>query len=392
MTTAIQKNEDPKSLKGWLSTDYFKEQIRIALPAHMKPDRFVRVALTALLKTPKLAECSRESVIECFLNLSQMGLEADGRRAHLIPYGDKCTLIIDYKGIVELVRRSGEVTYIHADVVHENDSFEYIFGTGAFLKHKPAITNRGKPICAYSFIKLKDGSEDFDVMDVESIEKTRSRSRAARSGPWVTDWSEMAKKTIFRRHSKWLPLSPELRDKIEMDDEPLTEQEQFASATVMSSSKSNLLSSPPIEQPISPAAVEEPRPVRRGRPPKSEIPTAPVAAPVVMPAPEPEPEPPAPAPDEGPDLFAPAAPKPEPVSDPTAVVPVAWSEDGVISVQNLRQALRGIGIPEIKLVDWMKAQMMMNSRQTEIAHAANSKLKIICEKFPEIVQEIQQGV
>jgi recombination protein RecT len=51
--------------------------------------------------------------------------------------------------------------------------------------------------------------------DVESI---RSRSKAGKSGPWVTDWNEMAKKTVFRRASKWVPLSPEVRDQIERED------------------------------------------------------------------------------------------------------------------------------------------------------------------------------
>ncbi len=71
-------------------------------------------------------------------------------------------------------------------------------------------------------------------MSIEDVEKIRSRSRSGNSGPWVTDFDEMAKKTVFRRHSKWLPLSPELRDKIEKDDEPLTDQERFASAKPVS--------------------------------------------------------------------------------------------------------------------------------------------------------------
>jgi recombinational DNA repair protein RecT len=164
------------------------------------------------------------------MELSAMGLEPDGRRAHLVPYKDECTLLLDYKGIAELVRRYADVVHIHCDVVGENDHFEYRFGTGGKLEHVPSISDRGRIYCAYSYVRLKDGSEEFDVMGTEDIERTRSRSRAANDGPWVTDWNEMAKKTVFRRHSKTLPLSPDLRDAIEHDDEVYTEQERFAAA------------------------------------------------------------------------------------------------------------------------------------------------------------------
>lgn len=231
---ALQKAEaappSPRTVREWIATDSFKEQVKLALPKHLTPDRFTRIALTAFNRTPKLADCTKESVFQCLLDLSALGLEPDGRRAHLIPYGNKCQLIIDYKGIVDLVRRSGEVAYIHADIVCENDEFDYAFGTGAFLKHKPNLQKRGKSKCVYSYVRLKDGSEDFDVMSMEDVENVRKKSRSGNSGPWVDHFNEMAKKTVFRRHSKWLPLSSELREKIEQDDEPLTEQERFNAA------------------------------------------------------------------------------------------------------------------------------------------------------------------
>lgn len=233
---ALTVKSTKKTIKDYLQSDDFKLAVAKSLPKHCTPERFTRVALTALMRVPKLAECTQESLFRCMLDLSALGLEPDSRRAHLIPFRDNktnttvCTLIVDYKGIVELVRRSGEVVYIHADVVGENDEFDYAFGSGAFLKHKPAFSDRGKIKCAYSFVRLKDGSEDFDVMGVDEIEKVRNRSRSGNNGPWVTDWNEMAKKTVFRRHSKWLPLSYELRSAIEKDDEPLTEQERFAAA------------------------------------------------------------------------------------------------------------------------------------------------------------------
>lgn len=219
-SSAVSHPGGPKDIQALLNSEQFKRAVASALPVHLKPERFIRVALTALMRTPKLRECTQESLFKCLLDCSAMGIEPDGRQAHLIPYGKECTLVIDYKGIVELVRRSGDVSYIHADVVYEGDEFDYAFGTGAFLKHKPSMDDRGDKVRgAYSFVKLKDGSEDFIVLSKSDIEKVRKRSRSANNGPWVTDWDEMAKKSAFRRHSKWLPIGRELRDAIEKDND-----------------------------------------------------------------------------------------------------------------------------------------------------------------------------
>lgn len=188
----------------------------MALPKHMTADRFVRVALTALLKTPKLADCTPESVIQCMLNCSALGLEPDGRRAHLIPYANVCTLIVDYKGIVELAKRSGDVSGVFAQVVCENDSFQWQNGE---VTHQIDWRNdRGTMYAAYATITFKDGSKQTDVMTKAEIDAIRRRSKAGNSGPWVTDYNEMAKKTVFRRASKWITLSPEVAEALERED------------------------------------------------------------------------------------------------------------------------------------------------------------------------------
>lgn len=222
---ALQKSQGGKlattgkpTTMDLLKGDAFKERIMNALPKHLAPDRMVAVALTCINKTPKLAQCDQNSFFQAMLSLSQLGLEPDGRRAHLIPYGDQVQLIIDYKGLVELAMRSGQVSNIHADVVCENDVFEYDMGD--IKVHKIDFKKeRGEMYAAYSICTFKDGTRKCEVMSKSEIEKIRNRSRAGKAGPWVTDFNEMAKKTAFRRLSKWLPLSPELRDAFEKDDD-----------------------------------------------------------------------------------------------------------------------------------------------------------------------------
>lgn len=211
-------SKKPATIREIIEGDGFKLQVAKVLPSVLPPERFVRIAVTAMLKTPKLAQCSQASLLNSLLQLAQYGLEPDGRRAHLIPYGDQCQLVIDYKGLAELAMRSGLVSYLHADIVCEEDVFE--FNMGEITTHKVDMKKpRGAMYAAYAICVFKDGTRKAEVMAKEEVDAIKKRSKSGSSGPWVTDYNEMAKKTVFRRLSKWLPLSPELRDAAENDDD-----------------------------------------------------------------------------------------------------------------------------------------------------------------------------
>jgi len=206
-----------KDIRSLIQGDQFKLAVQQALPKHLTPDRFIRTALTAMTKTPKLMECDQASFFSALLTLSQLGLEPDGRRAHLIPFGKQVQLIVDYKGLAELAMRSGLISNLHADTVCEKDVFTV--DRGEIKEHKINYREpRGNPYAYYAICRFKDGSEKCEVMTKADVDAIRSRSRAGNSGPWATDYNEMAKKTVFRRLSKWLPLSPEERDALEADD------------------------------------------------------------------------------------------------------------------------------------------------------------------------------
>lgn len=218
-TKAITTTTQPqgRTLKEWLTADNFKKAVKDALPKHMDATRFIQVAITATTKIPKLRQCTPESVLKCLIDLSSVGLEPDGRHAHLIPFGAECQLILDYRGIATLVRRSGEVAAMHCDVVREGDEFDFKYGTGAFLTHKPnledadRLTRQRKAV--YSYVRFKDGAEDFLVWGMSNVESIKARSKGAKSkdSPWsngiATDFDAMAAKSVFRSHSKWLPWS-----------------------------------------------------------------------------------------------------------------------------------------------------------------------------------------
>lgn len=218
-------NTQLSTLKSILNGDAMREQFARALPKHLSPERFCRIAITALSRTPKLQQCTQESLFRCLLDLSAYGLEPDGRRAHLIPYKDQCTLIIDWKGLAELALRSGMISKLHADIVCENDVFSY--NLGEIVEHKINFKEpRGEPYAAYAMAATKDGATFVQVLTRDEIEKIRNNSQGYRSAiqydkasPWTTDPNEMWKKTAFRRLSKWLPLSAEFRDAQDREEE-----------------------------------------------------------------------------------------------------------------------------------------------------------------------------
>jgi recombination protein RecT len=215
-------------LKSLINSDAIRAQIARALPKHMTPDRFLRVATTTLLRVPKLAQCSQESFMKAMLDCSSLGLEPDGRRCHLIPYGNEVQLIVDWKGLVELAKRSGEVLSWKAETVKEKDKFGWVNGV---IHHEVNWReDRGKLEAVYSIVKLEGGEVDTEVMTLAEVEAIRKRSKASGSGPWVTDFEEMAKKTVIRRHSKRLTLSPEFHTALEIDADKIDTNRDRAEA------------------------------------------------------------------------------------------------------------------------------------------------------------------
>lgn len=190
-----------------------KPQIKVALPAGMDEDRFIRTVLTLLQRTPGLMECNKQSILLGVIQSAELGLELGTVMGHayLVPFKGNATLQIGWRGFIELARRSGIINSIVAEVVYENDAFEIEKGLDQKLVHRPRLKGaRGEPIGAYAIAFFKDGFKDFEWMDLDQIEHCRKSSRASRDdSPWNTHWEEMARKTPIRRLCKRLPLSPQ---------------------------------------------------------------------------------------------------------------------------------------------------------------------------------------
>ncbi len=221
----VTKNEALVGLRALLEKT--KPQIATALPRHITAERVMRVAMTSVQRNPKLLECDPMTVLAAIVQSSELGLEPSSMLGHayLVPFWNskrkcrECQLIPGYKGLIELSRRSGQISTIQATLVYEKDEFDFSLGLDPGLTHDPFMDgDRGEIIACYAIAKLKDGGVQFEVMSTHQIEQHRARSASSDSGPWVTDWGWMAKKTVLKQLCKLLPMSIEFQRAASLDD------------------------------------------------------------------------------------------------------------------------------------------------------------------------------
>lgn len=213
------------------------------LPSAAAVSRFRRIVIQAIAKTPALLECTPESLVLAVFEAAQNGLEPTGAvgGAHLVPFNEKVAknpdrwekrvqMIPDYRGVIRLVTAPDPITHapsevlaIEAGVVKEGDEFDYARGTEAWIAHKPSLQpdrSARATTHVYSVARLRNGERLIEVMDRADVERIRQKRRNADAfSPWSTDWDEMGKKTVVKRHSKYLPVRPEVRSILARDDD-----------------------------------------------------------------------------------------------------------------------------------------------------------------------------
>ena len=236
-TNVAKADKPPQTIAGLLTDPKIKAQLALALPKHMTVDRLARIALTEVRKVPKLAQCDQTSFLGAIMQCAALGLEPGGALGHayMLQFdknkknaqgkwervGTEVQLIVGYRGMIDLARRSGQIQSLEARAVYAKDEFSVELGLDSKIVHRPAwdATDRGALTFVYAVAKLKDGGIQFDVMSRAEVEKIRARSKSKDNGPWVTDFDEMAKKTVVRRLFKYLPVSIEIQRAVGLDEQ-----------------------------------------------------------------------------------------------------------------------------------------------------------------------------
>lgn len=210
-----------------------KNELAKMLPKTLSIDRLLKVAQIAATTTPALAKCDVPSLVGAIGQCAQMGLEPNTvlGHAYLVPFNTKrkfpdgserwvnsVQVIIGYKGLIDLARRSGQIVSIAAHEVCEADHFELVYGLDEKLNHTPAMGDRGQLVGFYAVAKLTGGGHAFEFM---SLHQVREIAKATQSkgayGPWKDHFVEMGRKTVIRRLAKYLPLSVEFQTAAALD-------------------------------------------------------------------------------------------------------------------------------------------------------------------------------
>lgn len=226
-----------------------RSQIAAALPAHITPDKFIRTVLTAVTQTPDLLQVDRRTLFNAAVKCATDGLIPDGREAALVVFNVKdkngsgwvksAQYMPMVRGLIKLARQSGEISTLSANIVYENDEWDYVLGDEERLTHRPNMTGeRGEPKLVYATVTFKDGSRQREVLTMADVAKARSVSKSKDGGPWTQWFDEMAKKTAIRRLLKYVSLSADVErfERAAQRDEEsdFLQQKRVALATVPS--------------------------------------------------------------------------------------------------------------------------------------------------------------
>lgn len=233
MSDLVVRNKAQREYLNSILSRY-KEEIQNALPSHMNADRFIAVALIQITKKPYLFGCTKASIIGAIMTAASIGLYIDDElgecfidRAHNMDTKKyEAQIIIGYQGLCVLAMRSGYVEYILPRHVYEGDEFEYDYGLDERLIHRPKGLNKSndKITHFYVVVKLVSGSKIFNVMTRPEVEEARDRSPHYKQAidkfqtAWGQFFNKMGDKTAFRSITKYIPLSPEMKLAINLDE------------------------------------------------------------------------------------------------------------------------------------------------------------------------------
>jgi len=238
--------------------DMAAERFARNAPKHIRFENEKGYAIQLLQNNSYLMQVASEnphSLLQAVTNIAAIGLSLNPakRQAYLITrtikqdnkFISKVFLEPSYAGLCDLATMSGAIEWVQANTVYEKDSFTDN-GPGQRPTHTyPAFSkDRGPLAGVYCVAKTRTGDYLTTIMTVDDINGIRDRSEAYKAmkernkgngGPWVSDYEEMAKKSVVRRAFKMWPKT--------------AESERLESAVMLSNDNEGfapILTSPPL--------------------------------------------------------------------------------------------------------------------------------------------------
>lgn len=176
-----------------------------ALPNDFNKARFLQNTISVIRANPTLMSYNSNELLTCCLKSAYLGLDFMNQEAWIVPYSGHPQWQMGYKGACKFVKKYSirPLADIYAKAVRKGDELEYgVRDNKPFIEWKPVPFNNSEVVGVFAVASFKDGEILYEVMSKEDVDKIRKRSRASSSGPWVTDYEEMAKKTVLKRLAK----------------------------------------------------------------------------------------------------------------------------------------------------------------------------------------------
>lgn len=202
---AIQKQQDDK-LKAIMRSDEIRGKFAEVV-GNNNAAGYISSVLIAVADSPALQKCTPTSIISSALRAATMRLSVEPSLGHayLVPFRDKCTLVVGYKGIYQMALRTGQYRYLDLITVYDTDTITQNTLTGM---HALERGERSYNVAGYLlYFKLVTGFEKtFYMTSAECMEHGQRYSKTFHRDDslWKTDPEKMAKKTVMRMGlTKW---------------------------------------------------------------------------------------------------------------------------------------------------------------------------------------------
>lgn len=206
------------------------------LPSHVSFEKFTTAAAVALANNSDLLGADRQSVINALSSCAKDGLIPDNREAALIVYKTKnangqwipkAQYLPMIDGVMKRARQSGEVSVIATRAWYKNDQFRvWMDEDGEHIFYEPNLLDRGELVGTFAYAKMKSGELQFEVMNLDDIEKVRAASKNSDKGPWVDWYESMARKSVMHRLCRRLPNNSEMMEMLERGTEMVWQKEK----------------------------------------------------------------------------------------------------------------------------------------------------------------------
>lgn len=193
-------------------------------------------ALQHIAKKKQLEKATTESKLQAVLNIAQTGLSLNPvlKLAYMVPRWNALKKQVEahlepsYQGLCKLITDTGAVTSMECHLVHKNDDYKIAIHTPEKINHSYGFGDRGDIVGAYSIATLANGERHLETMSIKEVHAIRETSeswKAHKAGKiktciWSEHEGEMIRKTVIRRHVKYLPKTDErLGRAIELDEQ-----------------------------------------------------------------------------------------------------------------------------------------------------------------------------